>query len=922
MNREADHHSHPALLVACPGLSSSSRWDEPAYLRGELYNEDHLVAHAAELARVHGHPITQLTPGPLRRRFAQARERIYEAYQVLMRDAKSRREPSPAEEWLLDNSNIVEDQLREIAEDLPFGYLIELPRLSHGAMRGHPRVYGLCLDYLRHTDVRVDPQTLASYVVSYQSVNRLTIGELWAVPIMLRLGLVLTVGALAASEVGAQDRARADAWADRLLAAGAHPAEVSVRLLELDRSHKSLTPAFLVQLLRRLREHDAPLDVAREWVRARCEAMGTTPEELTRREHLRQAADQVSVGNAITSMRAVSAVDWEAFFERTSEVEAVLRRDPADAYSKSDKATRDRYRHAVEDLARRGLVDEVGVARLALEQSESARLIPGGRPALAHVGYHLVDDGRAELERRIQYRPRIRRRFVRAIRARPSLFYFGALTLITGALVIAAAQAWTEVAPIGVLFFLTLWLFALLASEVALALVNSLVVAILPPRLLAKLDFREGIPSQHRSLVVIPALLDSAEGVDQLVDDLEVRSLANPDANLYFALLTDFTDADAESSAGDMALIERAQSGIAALNERRGNGVQRYWLLHRRRVFNPRERRFMGWERKRGKLEELNRLLRGDGNTTFSVVLAPLALLSSIRYVITLDADTELPRDVGRKLVATLAHPLNRPLIDPKEQRAVLGHAIIQPRVGTLPGSSRRSRFAAIATGPAGIDPYTTAVSDSYQDLFGTGSYVGKGIYDVDAFQQCLTGRVPDNQLLSHDLFEGIFARSALATDVEVLDEQPPSYDVQVARLHRWVRGDWQLLPWLLGSAPALGGTRNERFASARPLEDLRQLAPQLVGAWLGRAGGDQLVYAPKGDRGRSSSRGRGFHRAALRSAGAVVGAPIHRPVSPVHGFAGRGLADERSTGPAPAWPLRSIRLGCRWMPSRARCTG
>jgi cyclic beta-1,2-glucan synthetase len=806
VNDETATNTLQTTEPSCPGLSNKLGWDEPQYLKGDLFTEEHLVAHAVELARAHGEPTIQRRAGPLRRRFAQGRERIRDAYQILAREARGRREPTPAEEWLLDNANVVEDQIREIAEDLPFGYLIELPRLAQGAMRGYPRVYGLCIDYLRHTDARLDLQSLSSFVISYQAASRLTIGELWAVPIMLRLGLILTVGALAASEARAQDRQRADEWAERLFATGDNPTAAGACLKELEESNSPVTAAFLVQLLRRLREHDTPLDHAREWIVAQCRAINTTPEELTRRELLRQAADQVSVGNAITSMRAVSAFDWDRFFERTSEVESTLSQDPLGAYAKSDKPTRDRYRHAVEHLARRSNLDEVTLAQRALELAREGQRTAPSDPVRAHVGYYLVDRGRPELERLVKYRPGPGQRVIAAIRARPTLCYFGTLGLITAVLLFAAFYAWNGARIHGALLAAMMLLLALPATEIALALVSSLVVTVLPPRLLSRLDFEHGIPDEHRTLVAVPVLLDSASALNELLGHLEVRALANPDPNLYFALLTDFTDADRAERDGDRELLELALAKVRVLNERHGHGQHRYWLLHRRRVYNPQESRFMGWERKRGKLDELNRLLRGATDTTFASVTAPPELLASIRHVITLDADTELPRDIGKKLVATLAHPLTRPVVDPRTQRVARGHAVIQPRVGTLPNSSRRSRFAAIAAGPPGIDPYTTAVSDVYQDLFDQGSFVGKGIYDVDAFVQATAGRVPENRLLSHDLFEGIYARSALATDIEVLDEQPSSYEVQIGRQHRWVRGDWQLLPWLMPSVPSAHG--------------------------------------------------------------------------------------------------------------------
>jgi cyclic beta-1,2-glucan synthetase len=781
-------------------------WDAVSALRGELYASEHLVAHAIEIARAHGEPSRRSTPGPLRKRFAEARAQIRSAYEILSRDAKNKRDPSPAEEWLLDNSHVVDDQIREIQEDLPWGYLIELPRIVDGAMRGYPRVYGLCLDYLRHTDARVDLVSLAEYVRSYQTVSRLTIGELWAVPIMLRLGLTLLVGALAVSEARAKDRELADTWADRLIVEAQSGARLELVLLELDRTDGQVSAGFLVQLLKRVREHDAPLSRVIDWVNARCAAMGTSPEELTRREHLRQAADQVSVGNSITSMRAIAALDWTRFFEMTSDVDASLRRDPGGAYPNMDQPSRDRCRHAVERLARRSRVDECKVAEQAVQLAQAALERPESTLAEHHVGYYLLDSGRRHLEREIGYRPKLSEYFLRPVLAFPAAFYLSALLALVVAFGAVAYRVLAEAFTSGWVVWGLLALVVIPLSELALALVNTLVVFALPPRLLPKLDFERGIPDEHRTLVVVPSLLEGRTGLAQLLEDLEVRSLANPEKNLYFALVTDFVDADEPETEADQALLDLARQGIAELNERHGAGEDRYFLLHRKRLRNPTEGRYMGWERKRGKLEELNRLLRGATDTSFVLVTAPSELLCSIRYVITLDSDTELPREVARRLIGAMAHPQNRPVLEATRQRVVRGYGIIQPRVGTLPLSTRRSRFARIFAGPPGIDPYTTAVSDVYQDLFAEGSFVGKGIYDVDAFQAALHGRVPDNRLLSHDLFEGSFARAALATDIEVLDEQPASYEVVVSRQHRWLRGDWQLLPWLMPRVPVRGG--------------------------------------------------------------------------------------------------------------------
>jgi len=805
--QRGERHSD-ASRGACPGLSRATPWDAAASLRGELYTSEHLATHAVEIAQAHGEPSLRNTPGPLRKRFAAARAQIRASYEILSRDAKNKRDPSPAEEWLLDNSHVVDEQIREIQEDLPWGYLVQLPRVADGVMRGYPRVYGLCLDYLRHTDAHVDLRGLADYVNAYQQVYKLTIGELWAVPIMLRLGLTLIVGALAVSEARAQDRELADQWADRFIVDAQDDERLKLRVAQLESSNIEISDGFLVQLLKRVREHDSPLKPVQDWILARSVEGGSTPEELTRREHLRQAADQVSVGNGITSMRAIAALDWTQFFELTSEVDRVLQSDPGGAYPSMDQPSRDRCRHAVEKLARRSRQSERAVAEqalaLALERGNDA----SSGPAESHVGYFLLDNGRPRLAALIGYRPTLSERLLRPVLTYPAAFYLSALLLLVGASSLGVARLLLAHVNSGwAVLGLTL-LCALPLSELALSLLNTLAIALVPPRLLPKLDFEAGIPDEHRTLVAVPTLLENRTGTLQLLADLEVRALANPGKNLYFALVTDFADAAEPETAEDAELLELARAGVSELNRRSGEDEPRYFLLHRRRTKNPTEERFMGWERKRGKLEELNRLLRGATDTTFSVVTASPELCASIRYVLTLDTDTELPREVARRLVGTIAHPQNRPVLDPTRQRVVRGYGIIQPRVGTLPHSSRRSRFASIFAGPPGIDPYTTAVSDVYQDLFGEGSFVGKGIYDVNAFQAALSGRVPDNRLLSHDLFEGCFARSALATDIEVLDEQPAAYEVVASRAHRWLRGDWQLLPWLWPSVPVRGGAR------------------------------------------------------------------------------------------------------------------
>ncbi|HNW93451.1 MAG TPA: carbohydrate-binding protein, partial [bacterium] len=352
-----------------------------------------------------------------------------------------------------------------------------------------------------------------------------------------------------------------------------------------------------------------------------------------------------------------------------------------------------------------------------------------------------------------------------------------------------------------------------LASELAIALIQWLAVRRVPPRRLVRLDFANGIPAAARTMVVVPTMLTSVDGVAELLERLEVLALGNADPHIHFAILSDFIDAATPNLPQDEAILAAARAGIAALNARAGDGRgTTFYLFHRERQWNAGENAWMGWERKRGKLEEWNRLLRGATDTSYSVQVGDMAVLPAVRYCLTLDSDTRLPRDTAKKLIGIIAHPLNRPHYDAALGRVTHGYGILQPRVSVTMASAASSLFARLYAGHTGVDPYTTAVSDTYQDLFDEGIFTGKGLYDVDAFAAALAGRAPENAILSHDLFEGVYARTALVTDIEVVDDYPASVLAHARRQHRWVRGDWQILCWLLPWAPARGGWRRNRL--------------------------------------------------------------------------------------------------------------
>jgi cyclic beta-1,2-glucan synthetase len=791
----SDLAEHPPVTVAEP-------------FRAEILSLDQLAEHARAVGASHADARAGAPREPFLEAFQQTRDELVASYRRIDEAARARRELVPAEEWLVDNFHVVEEQLREIVEDLPRGYLKELPHLVDGPRVGRPRVYSLALDFIAHTDARLDRENLRRYVESYQQSARLTIGELWAIPIMLRVGLVENLRRLAHQELASRrERARADDWADRLVAqARERSSDTVIALADLAREQQEpLTDGFVMQLLKRLRDQDAPMGSAFVWVDERLAEASSSAEEVIRRERHRQSVNQVSVGNSITSMRVITALDWSGFFERVSLVEQALRDDPAGAYARMDPPSRDMYRHRLEALAKRSRVDELDLAHRTIA------LAGGGRSERErHVGYYLIDAGAPALEAQIGYRPPLSERLDRWVKRHPLVHYLGWIAAFT----LLFALLPPLVVGRGPLLFMVL-LLLLPASEAAVSLVNLGVSFFFAPRLLPKLLLRGGIPDDMRALVVVPTMLTSPGAVRRLAEEMEIRRLANPDPGLRFALLTDVLDAPAEEMPNDAELVELARQQVEALNRRHGpadgrngpadgpDGQGPFFLLHRGRVFNASQGVWMGWERKRGKLEELNRLLRGAQDTTYRAIVGDPVALQDVRYVITLDSDTGLPREAARRMVGTIAHPLNRPVFDPTTRRVMAGYGLIQPRVSTTLVSSGRSLFARIFTGNTGLDPYTTAVSDVYQDLFGEGSYFGKGIYDVDAFSATLEGRAPENRLLSHDLFEGMFVRVGLASDIELLDDHPTTYAAYTGRQHRWVRGDWQLLPWLLPRVPS-----------------------------------------------------------------------------------------------------------------------
>jgi cyclic beta-1,2-glucan synthetase len=779
-------------------------------IRAELFSVERLEQHATSLAAAQRVAESVERGRPLAARLDENAKVIAETYAAIIQATRVQQSIPPAAEWLLDNYHVVDEQIREIRDDLPPGYYRKLPKLIEGPLQGYPRVFGIAWAVVAHTDSAIDIHKLTHFVDAYQRVQPLTIGELWAIAITLRITLVENLRRVAQG-IGERIAAsrRADALADQLVVGSEKLTPTAASLDSIPWSS-----AFAVQLAQRLRDRDPATTPALRWLNDRLAAEGTTTDEIVRGEVQRQSAMNVTVRNVITSMRLISAINWPEFFESVSLVDAAMR--AGNSFAAMDFPTRDLYRRAIETLAYEAELDEVEVARRAVAAATRAGkgLPRSERDARRECdpGYYLIAEGRRGFETELHCKVHPKTGLFRSFTDAGVISYVAMIVLITALIVLAGLVAVIHYGVGGWMLAVLAFVGFVPASDLATAIVNRVVTHQIGATLLPGLELRDGVPDNLRAIVVVPTLLTSISSIESQIERLEVHYLSNADDNFSFALLSDWTDSETEHDDHDETLLQAAASGIARLNARhpRAAGGNRFLLLHRRRVWCVGEGKWMGWERKRGKLQELNRYLRGAKDTTFVAIDGrPPAMPPNIRYVITLDADTRVPISAAKKLVGKIAHPLNRPRFDSQAGRVVRGHAILQPRVTpSLPTGEDGSLFQRVFSGPNGLDPYAIVVSDVYQDLYEEGSFFGKGIYEIDAFELALDSRVPANAVLSHDLLEGIFARAGLASDVEVVEEFPSRYDVAAARQHRWVRGDWQLLPWIFGNGPSTSRRR------------------------------------------------------------------------------------------------------------------
>ncbi len=782
-----------ALIIFLMKRNIGQTKDSARSVYDALLNPEGLERHAIEIARNHMVVKSRHSSGWLLARMDQSYKYISDVYKKLNENVNEKKSTVPVAEWLLDNFYIIEQQVKDIRQNISKKVFTGLPLLNEGTNKGLPRVYAIALELVAHTDGSFDDNTLINFVKAYQTNRLLTTEEIWALAMMIRIALVENIRRICEKIDDSQSQLlKAEKFIRLLFNKMDEKPDDIIRFLEENINNKMpLHPTYAEHLLRMLKKEGKRTILVLQYLDKVLVEQDTTVDEIIRLEHQNQAVMQVSMGNSITSFKLMSTVDWTEIFEELSQVEKILEQDPASVYINMDFDSRNRYRDMVNNLSRRFKTSETLVARKAVECANSSN---NNGIREKHVGYYLIGGGKKILASELGQKAYLNNY--------NTLAYFGSIISVTFVII----WLMLSYARINMLTFdytlLVIIALAIIvpAMSIAVSLVNWLATKLYPASILPKLELKDGIPDENKTIVVIPTLIPNKERIKELVHSLEVHYLANREKNLYYGIIGDFKDSGEKETAEDDVIIQVGIKGINELNKKYAiDGKDIFYYFNRHRQFNKMNDKWMGWERKRGALAEFNELLRGDKNTSFDIISGDIEQIQNIKYVITLDADTRIPKGAAKKLIGTLMHPLNCPYIDNKTGRVTEGYGLLQPRIDIDIESANRSLFSRIFAGQGGIDPYTTAVSDIYQDIFGEGIFTGKGIFDVDVYMQVLKDSIPDNSVLSHDLLEGAYFRTGLVTDIELIDGYPSRYNSSMARLHRWVRGDWQLLQWLRG---------------------------------------------------------------------------------------------------------------------------
>ncbi|MCX7884594.1 MAG: carbohydrate-binding protein [Caloramator sp.] len=746
-----------------------------------LLSNEELLRHATEIAKNHLKYKKNKGSSLLFKRLDENFKFISDTYLSLNEYLKKGHPLCAGADWFLDNFYIIEEQYRYLKQNSNDKFMRKLNVLRNGYYKNYPRVFIIAIELISHTDGRIDKNKLIDFINYYQSISPLSMAEIWSLSVMIKIALIENIRHTCEKIISVQKQ-----W---IKAENLKDKDYDNMIESIKRYTENINPSmfpYIEHSLRVLKKKDINLNTILDYYNTKLSELDIDVESVVKREHQEQSSYQVTTGNCISSLRLANEIDWKEIFESLSFVEKILRNDPSEIYNLQDFESRNYYRKVLEKIAEITGKSETKVAKKIIDLTNNAKKSNKNLKEY-HVGYYLIGKGRKTLLKELG---RIKN-FDNV-----SVFKFSfSLTVLT--LIISFLPVYYVYQYRGIFFSLLCFLSIVIpASQAAFDLINFMFSQSMP-YLLPKIDLKDGIPKENSTMVIVPTILSDEKRTLELIENLEVTYIANGGENIYFSIVGDLKDSNTETTETDKKIVDLSLKKIRELNKRYSKGKDIFYIFIRKRIFNPYEGKWMGYERKRGAIVEFNNLLTGNSNTSYSVISGDINNLKDVKYIITLDADTIMPIDTAKKLIGTISHPLNAAEYDDKNNIVTDGYGIIQPRIGINIESIGKSKFTCIFANNAGIDPYSSAMSDIYQNLFKEGSFTGKGIYDLHMYKKCLTDSIPDNMVLSHDLLEGCYLRCGLASDIEFIDSFPEKYSSYTMRLHRWTRGDWQIIQWL-----------------------------------------------------------------------------------------------------------------------------
>ncbi|MCR1934322.1 GH36-type glycosyl hydrolase domain-containing protein [Clostridium tepidum] len=751
-------------------------------------------------------------------------ERIMKNYKYIVSLDEDINMTVPAGEWLLDNIYLIEKEYKDIKKNMPSSYYVKLPVINKGIMKCYPRVYHLALAIIHNFHGNMNKEFIIKFINEYQKNNILTSSEIWALPLMLRIALIQKIAIITEEITYMQrERKRGEELADKIIK-NYNDENIEKTIYELKDKGINISSYFIETFINIINDSGIKEEKLNLFIKEQLDIREKNIDNIINLGYRKQSKQQIVMGNCINGLRDIEAINWKNIFQNVSVIEQILKEDPLEIYIDMDFPSKNFYRNKIERLSRKLKLPESYIAKKSIECAKEFQSEIEEDNYKRHVGYYILEEkGVRLLKKALGVKSEGKYKIKDFLIRNKVRFYIASIILFTFIFefFIIKSIGYTNI----YVTFLQFIILLIPSSEIVISILNWSLNNLTKPDFIPKLQFINGISEEASTVVVIPTLIGSKKRAKELVKDMEIHYLANQEKNLYFAILGDFKDSKSEKEENDEEIIKEMLKGVKELNNKYSKEKEIFFFLNRYRKYNEKEKAWMGWERKRGKLEEFNRLIRGDKNTTYNVISGDINILKKVKYVITLDADTKLPRDVAKRLIGAMEHPLNKPIIDRVKNVVIHGYGLMQPRISISVEDANKTLFSKIFSGQVGLDTYSTAVSDIYQDIFKEGIFTGKGIYHVDTFNTMLNGEIKENSVLSHDLLEGSYVRTALVTDIELVDGYPAYYNSSCKRLHRWVRGDWQLIPWIFKK------TAINRLSKWKIIDNLRRsiLSPNII---------------------------------------------------------------------------------------------